>query len=401
LQEHLLASLIGPILSSLWVTILIGRPYRNGPFNDDLYYAVGQPMGALSSWAMLALTHHMILQHISVSLGNRRDVWEDRYEVLGDDIIIFDSALAHKYLDYMSQLGVPINTYKSVVSTRAPVVEYAKRTAIGIQDVSPVSWKMFIKQDSFAGRLSIVSYFWNKGLIDHPIALYRVIIGAALWDKRPLKDKLSSLGILSTLVQSGKIPLDWVLRVLHNSRSIYFRPGKSVNFTYFPIPEMERVISKAVKGQDLTSVEPFRSMSYTREVRWYRLVLASRARAIIDRYSDSEIDKCLSATADIICNRHRSLMVESFLHDLSEDHVLAIKFYREMELDMASMSYLTQVLKEVESANSFFLLANRLNKDRTVKTQSPLRILSMISKSLTRVRDDRRGLEAGWVRIGS
>lgn len=25
-------------------------------------YAVGQPMGALSSWAMLALTHHFIVQ---------------------------------------------------------------------------------------------------------------------------------------------------------------------------------------------------------------------------------------------------------------------------------------------------------------------------------------------------
>jgi hypothetical protein len=31
----------------------IHRPYR---------YAVGQPMGALSSWAMLAVTHHLILQ---------------------------------------------------------------------------------------------------------------------------------------------------------------------------------------------------------------------------------------------------------------------------------------------------------------------------------------------------
>jgi hypothetical protein len=59
--------------------------------------------------------------------------------VLGDDIIIFDKALAQKYLDYMSSIGVPINTYKSVVSESAPIVEYAKRTSIGLQDVSPVS----------------------------------------------------------------------------------------------------------------------------------------------------------------------------------------------------------------------------------------------------------------------
>jgi hypothetical protein len=29
----------------------------------DFRYAVGQPMGALSSWAMLAITHHMIMQY--------------------------------------------------------------------------------------------------------------------------------------------------------------------------------------------------------------------------------------------------------------------------------------------------------------------------------------------------
>lgn len=33
-------------------------------------YAVGQPMGGLSSWAGLAITHHWILQYCSHQLGN-------------------------------------------------------------------------------------------------------------------------------------------------------------------------------------------------------------------------------------------------------------------------------------------------------------------------------------------
>lgn len=32
-------------------------------------YAVGQPMGALSSWAMLALTHHLIVAMAARRVG--------------------------------------------------------------------------------------------------------------------------------------------------------------------------------------------------------------------------------------------------------------------------------------------------------------------------------------------
>lgn len=48
----------------------MGREYEvprralkeNPEQSPTVRYAVGQPMGALSSWAMLALTHHFIVQ---------------------------------------------------------------------------------------------------------------------------------------------------------------------------------------------------------------------------------------------------------------------------------------------------------------------------------------------------
>lgn len=52
----------------------------------DLRYSVGQPMGALSSWAMLALTHHAIVKIASYKAGYRRGF--DLYAILGDDITI-------------------------------------------------------------------------------------------------------------------------------------------------------------------------------------------------------------------------------------------------------------------------------------------------------------------------
>ena len=43
--------------------ILIGTQYNHNKWLSGIYYSVGQPMGALSSWAMLALTHHAMMQY--------------------------------------------------------------------------------------------------------------------------------------------------------------------------------------------------------------------------------------------------------------------------------------------------------------------------------------------------
>lgn len=53
-----------------WANLLVGRKYRwiapegvtSSNRKGKAIYAVGQPMGALSSWAMLALTHHFLVQ---------------------------------------------------------------------------------------------------------------------------------------------------------------------------------------------------------------------------------------------------------------------------------------------------------------------------------------------------
>jgi hypothetical protein len=62
LQSMIISQLYNNIeLSQLWETILVGRGYKS-PSGKILHYSVGQPMGALSSWAMLAFTHHFIVQ---------------------------------------------------------------------------------------------------------------------------------------------------------------------------------------------------------------------------------------------------------------------------------------------------------------------------------------------------
>lgn len=65
-------------------------------------YSVGQPMGALSSWGMLALTHHFIVQVAANRLGTFPDGFKD-YAVLGDDIVIANKAVANVYHSLMTE----------------------------------------------------------------------------------------------------------------------------------------------------------------------------------------------------------------------------------------------------------------------------------------------------------
>lgn len=78
-------------------------------------------MGAYSSWAMLALTHHVIVRIAAhkVGINNFSD-----YCVLGDDIVIRNDAVADAYYNLMADLGVSINLGKSVNSN--DFAEFAK-----------------------------------------------------------------------------------------------------------------------------------------------------------------------------------------------------------------------------------------------------------------------------------
>jgi len=48
---------LGVSWSRHWSSLLVGRSWYLK--NEPIKYAVGQPMGALSSWAMLAISHHI------------------------------------------------------------------------------------------------------------------------------------------------------------------------------------------------------------------------------------------------------------------------------------------------------------------------------------------------------
>lgn len=107
---------------SYWKVIL-NRPYLY--IDDNYHYVVGQPMGAYSSFAMLALTNHLIvhLAHLQVE-GTPLLKDTGVYAVLGDDIVIAEHRLASQYFKLMNGiLGVVINPIKGFEGF---LIEFAK-----------------------------------------------------------------------------------------------------------------------------------------------------------------------------------------------------------------------------------------------------------------------------------
>lgn len=144
IQKSVLSSLLGDKVADAWSSLLIDRDYTLKSQTYGLHtlrYAVGQPMGALSSFAMLALTHHLIVQWSArQALGKKIPMlgWYDNYELLGDDIVLFDSEVAKVYLSVMKSIGLEINESKSVIAVKA-AFEFAKVTGLKGVDVSALS----------------------------------------------------------------------------------------------------------------------------------------------------------------------------------------------------------------------------------------------------------------------
>jgi len=117
-----------------WAALLVSRPWYLK--DQPIKYSVGQPIGALSSWAMLALSHHILVQIAAARTGVKG--WFTHYALLGDDIVIADEGVAKCYLSLMQSLGVSINLSKSFEMVSG-TLEFAKRwISPTLGDLSPM-----------------------------------------------------------------------------------------------------------------------------------------------------------------------------------------------------------------------------------------------------------------------
>lgn len=198
--------LLSPILTSwgaeLWGNLLTARPYvilHKGALSlpeigrgdlREVRYATGQPMGAYSSWAMLAFIHHAIVQWAALRAGvvTCGGNWFSDYALLGDDIVIGNRLVSEEYERLMTALGVEIGLHKSLISVRGLALEFAKRFFLNGGDASmaPVAEYWAAK-----GNLPAAVQLAHKyGLT---LAQYLTVMGYGYKSKGSLTARLVSL----------------------------------------------------------------------------------------------------------------------------------------------------------------------------------------------------------------
>jgi len=79
-------------------------------------------MGAKSSWAAFAVSHHILVHFCAMECGVRNF---NQYILLGDDIVIKHDAIAKKYIEILGRMGVETSEAKTHVSL--DTYEFAKR----------------------------------------------------------------------------------------------------------------------------------------------------------------------------------------------------------------------------------------------------------------------------------
>lgn len=255
-QEAIL-NIVHPTMGTLWKALMVDRDFGfyHKKYTEGkaikIRYSTGQPMGAYSSWGMLALTHHLIVQLAAhragvmkgkISLRN----WFSDYELLGDDVVIFNEDVAKHYLIIMESLGVPINQTKSVIASNA-TFEFAKVTGHKGHFVSALSWKAFMSQNTMMGRANIAYSLLNKGFVHKRLMPWIAgITRVSKWTTGNLAPTYTAL--LTMAASSGRIRTEEVMKLLVSPKVLLTRWYDSILLN-FNLPLVSHILPKILKGE--------------------------------------------------------------------------------------------------------------------------------------------------------
>lgn len=143
LQAEVICQMFGGEFSKLWRKLVADRTFTL-PDNSEVRYSVGQPMGILSSWAILAVSHHLIARLSYTLVGER---WTGKFLIIGDDIATRGRPASQAYQRLMVDcLGVTVSKEKSFdpftprTSMAIPLhsCEIAKRVFINGEEITPI-----------------------------------------------------------------------------------------------------------------------------------------------------------------------------------------------------------------------------------------------------------------------
>lgn len=228
----------------LWIDLLVSRDFLTPPEHRGidasrlkLRYTCGQPMGALTSWASMALLHHALVLFAAVRAGvvswpyplTFRD-----YLVLGDDVVIASKPVAEAYLALASELCIPISLHKSFISETGmfnfanqtyltDLLEGSDRKRTLLNDgrpfnASPISMREEAVIDSLPARAELATRIIDRGMVD---------LSGNNWLSRLVKLFVSPkvwTGAIRPALEAGQVHpvVSWILSVLFTPGSCRF-----------------------------------------------------------------------------------------------------------------------------------------------------------------------------------
>lgn len=191
LYVPILAGLIGFDAAEAWSEIM-NRPFRLPksvipkdckPGEDMIEYGTGQPMGMYSSWAALALFHHVLVRYAYYLLYPDGRMPPHMYIVLGDDIAIADKELAEKYLSVAQDFSIPISIAKSF--TDSNILNFASQfiSNKGV-NLTPLPVKELLSAKSLDRKAELGHRLVRRGFIQDGLTnLFRTFFVPSSWKK--------------------------------------------------------------------------------------------------------------------------------------------------------------------------------------------------------------------------
>lgn len=133
-QSYVVEKLYTKEVAEAWKRLLVRLEFasKDGP----IVFAVGQPLGAYSSWSVFSLSHHITVGIAARRCGKKLPF--TGYYLLGDDIMIADHDVAMEYMKLMEYLGVEISKSKTLVSTS--LFSFASRYFLNKEEISPFTF---------------------------------------------------------------------------------------------------------------------------------------------------------------------------------------------------------------------------------------------------------------------
>lgn len=295
-QREIVSSIVGKKFSTHWLSLMVKRELLT-PKKSKIKYAVGQPMGFLSSWAMLAISHHVICK-TALALSEQTNDDELNYVVIGDDVALRGEGFYRWYLVLMRDiLQVPISGSKGFTcetqtdtnplygdKIKPITAEIAKRIFVGGEEITPVPPEAV------------------KAGLEHPSDFPSLL--QALFDRGVLNEE-----------EIGPVPL--IAR-------LGFKPSLAVEFSCFPLfpaPPFKEEVRNYFEGRSVSPVltktawykTPGLSLAYYNTI--FSKILRNTLSSAINASIDSLQQFAESLPEQIDCGkwRYNSTQLRPFL----------------------------------------------------------------------------------------